>query len=502
MRTKRVNVFITQWLVLSIILPLAVGSLVLHFTVTTKDNEREDVKQSLVATAEEYAEDFTHTMESMMKSAKQMDSLIENSDFKEAYIAHNIAKSYVDNTDAYMAIICNLSGRGIMNTGETVNLSGNEYLMEASGITDKYMYCEDDGVEGRKCIVVVCPLTRGTGVKGYFLAYYDVDEFAKLVDCDNFSGSGFFAVVDENGKAICSAGKEYSIFSKENLWNGIIENGTNTKEIIEAKLRYDKNKSGITKIESEKESDKVLFFAPTGINGWKIVVGINNSYVDATVKREWKDDRDMLMWIVFCMAIFAAVAIVSIVMIKFREKETNRNLTNKADIDSLTGMYNKVSTEARIKEYVKEHPEEMAVLFVLDVDNFKKINDTMGHAFGDEVLRSLGTNIRGCFRASDVLGRIGGDEFMILLKNMKNDETILKEARKLEYFFKDFKTGEYTKYSVTASIGAAVFPRDAKDFESLYKVADKALYTAKQRGKNQLAFYNEDILKNRNITPQ
>ena len=119
----------------------------------------------------------------------------------------------------------------------------------------------------------------------------------------------------------------------------------------------------------------------------------------------------------------------------------------------------------------------------------------MGHAFGDEVLRSLGLEIRAYFRFSDIIGRTGGDEFMIFLKGMKDDEVIMKEARKLDFFFKNFQAGEYVKYSATASIGAAVFPRDAADFESLYKAADKALYKAKQRGKNQIAFYDDTPLK-------
>jgi diguanylate cyclase (GGDEF)-like protein len=130
-------------------------------------------------------------------------------------------------------------------------------------------------------------------------------------------------------------------------------------------------------------------------------------------------------------------------------------------------------------------------MFVLDIDNFKKINDTMGHAFGDEVLRSLGQQITPIFRASDIIGRIGGDELIILLKNINNDDVLLKEATKVARFFHEFKAGEYVKYSATASIGAAIFPRDGKDFEAMYKAADQALYMAKKRGKNQLAFYHD-----------
>ena len=139
------------------------------------------------------------------------------------------------------------------------------------------------------------------------------------------------------------------------------------------------------------------------------------------------------------------------------------------------------------------HPEDQALMFILDIDNFKKINDTMGHAFGDEVLKSLGQQIGSIFRSTDVIGRTGGDEFIVFLKYLKEDVLLEKEARKLCDFFQGFQAGEYVKYSPTSSIGAAVFPRDGKDFTALYKAADSALYTAKERGKNQLVFYKDAI---------
>jgi hypothetical protein len=115
----------------------------------------------------------------------------------------------------------------------------------------------------------------------------------------------------------------------------------------------------------------------------------------------------------------------------------------------------------------------------------------MGHAFGDEVLSTLGHQLKSEFRINDIIGRTGGDEFIILLKDLKDDATVKKEAGRVATFFKNFKVGEYTKYSATASIGAVEIPTDGVDFDTLYKAADKALYLAKKRGKNQMAFYSE-----------
>ena len=192
------------------------------------------------------------------------------------------------------------------------------------------------------------------------------------------------------------------------------------------------------------------------------------------------------------MIIFVAILVAINVITRAKYIKESKELQDKAETDLLTDLLNKIATEKKIKEYLEnEGKEKRSIMFVLDIDNFKKINDTMGHAFGDEVLSTLGRRIKSEFRINDIVGRTGGDEFVVFLKDLKDEDTMKREAERVATFFKNFKVGEYVKYSATASIGAAIFPNDAKDFEALYKAADQALYKAKRRGKNQLAFYED-----------
>lgn len=237
--------------------------------------------------------------------------------------------------------------------------------------------------------------------------------------------------------------------------------------------------------------ERTLVYYPLSINDWALIIGINQDYVNERENGHWETTSTMLMQLLIIVVIFLGVMIAINMVSKRRNEEKDKMLREKADTDLLTGLNNKLATERKIKEYMEENPNSLGMLFVLDIDNFKKINDNHGHAFGDEVLRSLGNQIGSVFRVTDIIGRTGGDEFMIFLKFLKDDTNTLKEAEKLVRFFKDFTAGEYVKYSATASIGAAVFPEHGADFDSLYKSADKALYKAKQRGKNQLAFYDD-----------
>ena len=162
-------------------------------------------------------------------------------------------------------------------------------------------------------------------------------------------------------------------------------------------------------------------------------------------------------------------------------------------MDLLTELTNKAATERMIADYIDSNPNGHGVLFILDIDNFKKVNDTMGHAFGDTLLKTLGKEIRTEFRVTDIVGRTGGDEFMIFLKDINDDLIVEREANRITRFFHDFKAGgDYVKYSATASIGCAIYPNDGATFKDLYVSADQALYRAKKRGKNQLVFYDED----------
>ena len=158
----------------------------------------------------------------------------------------------------------------------------------------------------------------------------------------------------------------------------------------------------------------------------------------------------------------------------------------KAEKDSLTGLLNKASTERAIRKYIAHNQGKNGLLFLLDVDNFKGINDTLGHAFGDEALREFGFRASMLFRSSDISGRIGGDEFMIFLKDIP-EEMMEEETHKLEEFIAHFSAGNgYIRHEVTASVGGALFPRDGDTFEKLYEAADRALYQSKNHGKSKV----------------
>ena len=173
----------------------------------------------------------------------------------------------------------------------------------------------------------------------------------------------------------------------------------------------------------------------------------------------------------------------------------------KAQIDQLTGILNKKAfedyTENRIDNAL---PIESHALILIDLDNFKGVNDTLGHAYGDQVLAKIGSILRGCFSSEDYLGRIGGDEFCVFLNQSPDDDTAYEEfvSARCEQICEAFRsnyTGDDGKYKISGSLGIALFPKDGNSFAELYHASDKALYVSKKCGKDTYSFYEPSMDK-------
>lgn len=174
------------------------------------------------------------------------------------------------------------------------------------------------------------------------------------------------------------------------------------------------------------------------------------------------------------------------------ERRKMETLKHRAEKDALTGIYNRAETELQIKKYLEENPGAMGALFMIDTDNFKQINDTQGHMIGDVVLTEIASGMKKIMRDSDVVGRIGGDEFMIFMKDISSAEDAQTKAEGLLDLFRHLFEAEKSSVKVGCSMGIAVYPKDGGTYKEIYASADKALYQAKSRGKDNYVIYNAD----------
>lgn len=166
-----------------------------------------------------------------------------------------------------------------------------------------------------------------------------------------------------------------------------------------------------------------------------------------------------------------------------------RDLKTRATVDMLTGLHNRAfvfDTLAKLIDMVKRKKDITYCLAYLDLDNFKRVNDLYGHGEGDSVLREVAQIIQGSFRSGDVVGRIGGDEFIIIVYDCKK-QAFLKRLEKIRRRIE----GTFSRYGLSLSYGVVVVPEEGTDINMVLKLADKRMYDMKRR-KKELNYPQEE----------
>ncbi len=184
-------------------------------------------------------------------------------------------------------------------------------------------------------------------------------------------------------------------------------------------------------------------------------------------------------------------AIASLIDIDDQQKHLE-TLSHKACSDELTGLYNKVEVERLVTEILETSSQhKLHALISVDLDNFKNINDSFGHMFGDQVLKDVAEEIKALFRSTDILGRFGGDEFILFIRDIINIEFIQSKAAQLALRLDKDYSMENISHSLSVSIGISIYPQDGKNYTKLYQNADNALYFSKRNGKNRYSLYEQ-----------
>lgn len=158
--------------------------------------------------------------------------------------------------------------------------------------------------------------------------------------------------------------------------------------------------------------------------------------------------------------------------------------------DSVTKLYKRNFFTQFVEEHIAKNPETQAGFLVLDIDDYRKINEEMGSVFGDEILKNIAEDIQELFYESDILGRTGSDEFTIFMKNIESVADVEKKVREIQSIIGKTYIGEGIRRNCTVSIGVSMYPADGDEYIKLQECADKALRLAKSKGPNHYDVFN------------
>lgn len=226
--------------------------------------------------------------------------------------------------------------------------------------------------------------------------------------------------------------------------------------------------------------------------GWFLVVKNNHSSFSIMFKK-------LLRY----TAIILLVMIIIIIVFNYAYNEQDkRKLSKMATTDNLTAIPNRMGVLIKIDDFFEriDCKKQGAALFLIDLDHFKEVNDTLGHAVGDKVLQDIAVILMHTFRANDIVGRIGGDEFIAFCPGLKDKNAAYLKAEELNKACrKTYTDNDGNKATISISVGMSSFPANGVNYSELYEQADEALYYVKNTTRDSYEDY-EKINKNRKVT--
>lgn len=406
-----------------------------------------------------------------------LNALAENLSKSEDLFSKNnlhTIKSLMNNTDLNRTAIINTNGDVLYDNEVVKNVAHRRYFKEVMEGKQSLSDPLESSVDQQTRVILCVPIYKDNQVVGAVGGSYNVTKLGNMLFGDLFDGKGKSFIVDQDGNLI-TKDKEYT--KKHNI--KVIDNLFDVCKQKKVKQDFKKQKSNLVLIKTNNKS-LYLAYSPLKINDWMVgyVVDVHTAQESYTFIAQYET----------LLASFLGFIVLSLIAyLAYSNSKENKYLIQLSQIDPLTSVYNKETTQAFIEQKLKN--KESAVFLILDVDAFKAVNDNYGHAVGDKVLAQLGKLFKNHFRQTDIVGRIGGDEFIILIQ----DENIAESRiRSLLEKVNELKIEELQGFTLSISIGIAFAPSHGTTFIELYRHADHALYQTKRSGKNNYKIYEND----------
>lgn len=406
-----------------------------------------------------------------------LNALAENLSKSEDLFSKNnlhTIKSLMNNTDLDRTAIINTNGDVLYDNEVVKNVAHRRYFKEVMEGKQSLSDPLESSVDQQTRVILCVPIYKDNQVVGAVGGSYNVTKLGNMLFGDLFDGKGKSFIVDQDGNLI-TKDKEYT--KKHNI--KVIDNLFDVCKQKKVKQDFKKQKSNLVLIKTNNKS-LYLAYSPLKINDWMVgyVVDVHTAQESYTFIAQYET----------LLASFLGFIVLSLIAyLAYSNSKENKYLIQLSQIDPLTSVYNKETTQAFIEQKLKN--KESAVFLILDVDAFKAVNDNYGHAVGDKVLAQLGKLFKNHFRQTDIVGRIGEDEFIILIQ----DENIAESRiRSLLEKVNELKIEELQGFTLSISIGIAFAPNHGTTFIELYRHADHALYQTKRSGKNNYKIYEND----------
>ena len=486
---KKNHFHLKNYIIATSIFILAVVIGILIFFGCVQNSVRINSRQTLETNVERQSEHLRTILDIHYQYLDEIASAVGQSE--ELFSQENKERlvSIYEKTSLERAALIDENGNAYYDNGVIKNVSHRRYFKEAISGQQTISDPLESSVDQEVRVVLGVPVYKDGKVIGVLGGSCNVTALSHMLFDDLFDGAGNSLIVTSDGEIIAfdsGSASSTEITYGTNLFKYYGEKNLRGKHTLQdVQTDFQNGEKGLVKLSlgERMEEDSYLAYMPIGYNDWMICYTV--PVRSAQQAYDFISRYELIFMGGFC--IMVAVLIVYII---FRNNREKAELLRTAQRDALTGVYNKENTQKVIDSILREKtPSAFHGFLIMDMDHFKKVNDVYGHAVGDKVLQVFGDFLKDQFREQDVIGRIGGDEFVALLCNIGSRENMESRIKDIQKKIGELHVDEMEGHQFTLSAGIAFAPQDGDTFMELYQKADLALYQTKRGGRNGYRIY-------------
>ena len=477
--------------VLAITLFIVVISLCLViFFINLFTNVEHAVEREILETMERQSNHMDFIFSVRFQSLEAAADFLGKQDDIQGEIAQQYIQSLSENTSMQRVAIYNPEGNAVFDDGEIVDAVDSDFFQLALQGQRNVSQPTKSPVDGVTRLYLSVPIRRGEEIVGVLSGSFDTDALGSLLFADSYDGQSVLFISNLNGQVVYSDTPSNTLGFKipkelfAQLRLATFQDGESADELISS---IQAQETGMAQYRQQAGYTLFLLYTPIADSELMLMHAIPRDVAYAEL-------GFIQVSVVFLgIALFVCVALL-VVFLYASTTHSQRNLVQFAQTDPLTDLFNKQHTEESIDLWLKDEAcSGIQAMLFMDVDYFKQINDRFGHSVGDDALRFVGQALRQEFRSSDIIGRIGGDEFVVFMRNVPVKHAVRFHAASLRTRLKSAEIPGLEKGMLHCSIGISYAPEHGNTYHELTLCADKALYQTKARGRDGFTEYVDPL---------
>ena len=401
-----------------------------------------------------------------------------------------LAAALTENESFDNVAILNPDGIAVVDSGVVIDVSDREFFLLGMQGLRSVSEPSRSALDNVTRLYMSVPITRGEETAGVLCGSFKVDLLGDLLFEDSYEGQSVLFIINSDGQVIYSDTPSNTLGFKipkdfySQLRQSTFLDGSGAEALT---AEFDARQSGMAQYRQPAGYTLFLLYTPITDSSLTLMHAIPRDIAYAEF------GFIQLSVIILGVVLFVCVVLL-VVFIYSSSTHSQRNLVQFAQTDPLTDLFNKQHTQEAIDLWLQDEAcSGIQAMLFMDIDYFKQINDHYGHSVGDDALRFVGQALRQEFRSSDIIGRVGGDEFVVFMRNVPVKHAVRFHAASLRTRLKSAEVPGLEKGMLHCSIGIAYAPEHGNTYHDLTLCADKALYQTKEHGRDGFTEYADPL---------